>query len=320
MSNGTPPRAAALTGRYVAIMMLLCLLWGFNFIAIKVGNHGFPPLLAAGLRSAGATVLVTAYALARRQGLGGPRRLLLHGVATGVLFALEFLFIYGGASYTSASRVSLLVYTSPFWAAAGAHLLLHGDRLSFAKVSGLALSFLGVVAVFGAPGGDAGPHHVFGDILGLLGAASWAVTTIYVKRFVQPFGIGSLQVLFYQLAFSTPILLAAAFVAGQAGPVEWRLDSTLALIYQTVVVATITYVAWFWLLGRTHASSLHSFTFFTPVFAVIFSGLFLGESLPLLLWVGLALVAAGTYLVNRPAAGFGSGGSLHRRDRRTTSP
>ncbi|GAB4255447.1 MAG: DMT family transporter [Thermoleophilia bacterium] len=290
-----------LTAGAVGLMLLLCALWGANFVAIKVGNRGFPPLLAAGLRSVGAAVLVGAWALLRGQSLGGSRRLWLHGVATGFLFALEFLFLYGGSVYTSASRAILLVYTSPFWVALGAHVLLPGDRLRVAKSAGLALSFLGVVAVFRAPGGGLGPDHLRGDLLEVLAAVSWAATTLYVKRYIHPFGVGPVPTLFYQLAFSAPILLAAAAVAGQVQPSAWRLDSVTAVAYQTVVVATFSYLAWFWLLQRNLASLLHSFTFFAPLFGVIFGGLFLGDHLPLLLWVGLALVAGGTYLVNRPA-------------------
>ncbi len=292
---------AGITTSAAVIMVFLCALWGANFVAIKVGNHGFPPLLAAGLRSMGATVLVGTWIALRGQPLRGSRRLLFHGAVTGFLFSLEFLFLYAGTSYTSASRAILLVYTSPFWVALGAHFVLRGDRLSPAKMFGLALSFVGVLAVFRAPGVGLGPDHLRGDALEVLAAISWAGTTLYVKRFIQPFGIGPLQTLFYQVAFSAPMLLIAAAVAGQQTPTAWRLDSVLALLYQTVVVATISYIAWFWLLQRNQASVIHSFTFFAPLFGVVFGGLFLGDRLPFLLLLGLALVASGIYLVNRPA-------------------
>lgn len=308
----TPPRVrtrqgpaavtvhAGITTSAAAIMVILCALWGANFVAIKVGNRGFPPLLAAGLRSVGATVLVGTWIALRGRSLKGPRRLLFHGAVTGFLFSLEFLFLYAGTSYTSASRAVLLVYTSPFWVALGAHFVLRGDRLSPAKIFGLALSFVGILAVFRAPGVGLGPDHLRGDALEVLAAVSWAATTLYVKRFIQPFGIGPLQTLFYQVAFSAPMLLIAAAVAGQASPTEWRLDSVLALLYQMVVVATISYIAWFWLLQRNRASVIHSFTFFAPLFGVVFGGLFLGDRLPFLLLLGLALVGSGIYLVNRP--------------------
>jgi len=291
---------ADITTSAAALMVALCALWGANFVAIKVGNKGFPPIFAAGLRSVGATVLVGMWMVLRRGSLRAPRRLLMHGAVVGFLFSLEFLFLYGGTSYTSASRAILLVYTSPFWVALGAHFALRGDSLSPTKMLGLALSFVGVLAVFRAPGAGLGPDHLRGDGLELLAAISWAATTLYVKRYIQPFGIGSVQILFYQVAFSAPMLLIAASLAGQAAPTAWRLDSLLALLYQTVVIATISYIAWFWVLQRNRASTIHSFTFFAPLFGVVFGGLLLGDSLPFLLLLGLALVGSGIYLVNRP--------------------
>ncbi len=289
-----------MTTSATAIMILMCALWGANFVAIKVGNRGFPPLLSAGLRSVGATVLVGLWLAIRGQSLKSSRRQLFHGAVTGFLFSLEFLFLYAGTSYTSASRAILLVYTSPFWVALGAHFVLRDDRLSPTKIGGLALSFVGMLAVFRAPGIGLGPDHLRGDALEVLAAIAWAATTLYVKRFIQPLGISAVQTLFYQVAFSAPVLLVAAAVAGQRTPTEWRLDSVLALLYQTVVVATISYITWFWLLQRAQASVVHSFTFFAPLFGVAFGALLLGDRLPFLLWLGLALVGSGIYLVNRP--------------------
>ena len=298
---GTPTSGTApMTTSATAIMILMCTLWGANFVAIKVGNRGFPPLLSASLRSVGAAVLVGLWLAIRGQSFRSSRRLLFHGAVTGFLFSLEFLFLYAGTSYTSASRAILLVYTSPFWVALGAHFVLRDDRLSPAKIGGLALSFVGVLAVFRAPGIGLGPDHLRGDALEVLAAIAWAATTLYVKRFIQPLGISAVQTLFYQVAFSAPVLLVAAAVAGQRAPTEWRLDSVLALLYQTVVVATISYITWFWLLQRAQASVVHSFTFFAPVFGVVFGALLLGDRLPFLLWLGLALVGSGIYLVNHP--------------------
>ncbi len=64
----------------------------------------------------------------------------------------------------------------------------------------------------------------------------------------------------------------------------------------------MSYLVWFWLIHRYQVSKLASFTFLTPLFGVIASGVFLNESLTTFLWIGLALVAAGIYLVNRPGS------------------
>jgi drug/metabolite transporter (DMT)-like permease len=277
-------------------------------LAIKIGNRGFPPLLAAGVRSAGAAVLVAVYAAFTHRSVWPSRVLLPHAAAIGALFAGEFFFLYLGLTWTSASRGVVLLYTMPFWTALGAHLLFPDDRISKGKVVGLTLSFAGIFAVFGAGAGGLGVSHWAGDLMEVGGALFWALTTLYVKRMGERFRVGALQVLFYQLVFSAPILLLLSvfFEAGRAD-VVWRWDATLALVHQIVVVATLSYLGWFWLIERYKVSSVSSFTFFTPLFGVLAGGFFLAEPLPLLLWVGVMFVGAGVYLVNRaPGAADGA--------------
>ncbi|MHB9113334.1 MAG: DMT family transporter [Thermoleophilia bacterium] len=306
-ANGTPAPSAPPTegpsgfpAKTAAIMLVLCSIWGANFVAIKLGNQGFPPLFAAAVRSTGAALLVALWATATRRRILVDRRRLLDGVVMGALFSLEFVFLYWGTSYTTASRSVLLMYTSPFWVALGAHFLLPNDRLSWLKVGGLALSFAGVAAVFRAPAGSLGSSHLVGDAMEVLGGFFWAISTLYVKRTMPIRPMTTFQVLFYQLAFSAPILWMAALIFKSGGGLSPSLGSAAALAYQTIIVATMSYLVWFWLMRSRHVSQLHSFTFFAPLFGVVFGGIFLGDPLPLLLWAGLALVATGTYLVNAP--------------------
>lgn len=284
-------------------LLSLCVLWGANIVAIKIGNRGFPPLLAAGVRSAGASLLLAAWAYYRGCRIWPSRQLLPHAAALGGLFALEFLFLYLGTTYTSASRAVVLLYTTPLWTALGAHLLLPGDRIHWRKGLGLGLSFAGILAVFGASAGPGASTHLTGDLMEVTAAVFWALTTLYIKRMYGRFRVGALEVLFYQLAFSVPALLGASLLLefGRA-EVVWRLDSTLSLVHQTVFVAALSYLGWFWLMERYRVSDLSAFTFFTPLFGVVFGGLLLGEPLPSLLWLGLAFVAGGIYLLNRAPA------------------
>jgi drug/metabolite transporter (DMT)-like permease len=276
-------------------------------VAIKVSNRGFPPLLAAGVRSVGAAALLATWAHFTGRQFWPSRRLLPHAVVLGCLFAGEFVFLYLGISHTTASRAVVLLYTTPLWTALGAHLFLRGDRLSLGKALGLGLSFAGILAVFGAPAGSSEPLGRLGDVMEILAAVFWAMTTLYTKRLLTRHPLRAPEVLFYQLAFSAPLLLvlSAGLEMGRQ-EVVWRLDATLSLLHQTVLVAFLSYLGWFWLMERYRVSDLSSFSFFTPLFGVVFGGLLLGEALPAMLWLGLAFVAGGIYLANRaPRPGEG---------------
>lgn len=113
----------------MGLMVVLCATWGLQQVAIKIANTGVSPLLQAGIRSAGAALLLWAWAATRRIRLYGAEGSLKPGLWAGLLFAGEFCLIYWGLTYTTASRAVLLLYTAPFVVALGAHWFIPGEPL-----------------------------------------------------------------------------------------------------------------------------------------------------------------------------------------------
>lgn len=290
----------------VLTLLLLCVFWGANLAAIKIGARGMAPVAMAALRSVVAAACLYAWMRMRGVPIAPDRRTLGHGLVVGLVFGLEFCFIYTGLRFTLASRGYVFLYTQPFFTALGAHFLLRGDRLGLARVAGLVLAFAGVAVLFADNWGETTARTLPGDLLLLLAAAMWAATTLYIKRFLAPRAV-ALQTLFYQLAFSAPLLVVLSLVLedrvwlGGSGPVY------AALFYQCIVVAFLSYLVWFELIHRHPVSLLAAFTFFTPVFGALISGvLLLGEPLTGTMLASLGLVIAGMFLVNRQPARLGA--------------
>lgn len=284
----------------ILLLVLVSCLWGGNMVSIKISNQGIPPIMAATIRSLVAAVLVWIYARFKGEDALLRGSDFKHGVALGCLFAVDFIFLYLGPVYTNASRAVIFLYTHPFWVAIAAHFLIPNDRLTATKGIGLVLAFAGLISVFGARTTELGPHFWIGDLLEVAAALSWAATTIYIKKFIWNRPINHYQTLFAQLFYSVPLMLACALILEMNSTVTLNATVVAALGYQTVVVAFFSYVLWFWMIHRFQVSQLAAFTFLAPLFGVIFSGLILKEPLPLLLWIGLFLVASGIYMVNRP--------------------
>ena len=97
-----------------AVIVLLCLSWGFNHVAVKLAIHDIPPLLQGALRSAIATVLIVGWCVLRRIPLFERDGTLLSGLIVGVLFSLEFILIYQGLAFTTATRAGVFLYLAPF--------------------------------------------------------------------------------------------------------------------------------------------------------------------------------------------------------------
>src|SRR5688572_3803459 len=132
----------------MAILLLLCAVWGLTQVAIKIGNTGFSPLFHAGVRSAISALLLWAWSAARGVPLFARDGSLGHGLLLAAFFAGEFVLIYQGLEYTTAARGVLFVYTAPFVVALGAHALVPGERLRPRTVAGLGCAFAGIAVAF----------------------------------------------------------------------------------------------------------------------------------------------------------------------------
>jgi len=282
------------------LLILVCLIWGGNMVSIKFSNEGIPPMMAATARSALAAVCILVFASVKGKSVILRGEDLKHGVVIGILFGLDFLFLYWGTSFTVASRAIIFLYTHPFWVALGAHFVLHDDRMTPSKACGLLLAFAGMVFVFRSGAGQLPKGFWIGDMMEVAAAIFWGATTLYIKRVASARPIDHYQTLFSQLFYSIPVLGLGWLLFDTGKPVSFNPSVLAAVGYQTFIVAFFSYVLWFWMIHTYPVSRLAAFTFLAPIFGVVFGGLLQGDPMTPALWVGLTGVAGGIYLVNRP--------------------
>ncbi|MCK4986324.1 MAG: DMT family transporter [Desulfobacterales bacterium] len=286
----------ALDHKAALMLTVLCLIWGLNAVAIKFSNTGIAPIFCAGLRSVVATGCLLIWMTWKRLELFPGR--LKDGILIGFMFGAEFGLLYTAVLYTTASSAWILLYTSPFFHALGAHFFLAGDRLTVRKSGGLVLSFAGILILLSKHLGLASTQEFAGDLLAICASAIWAMTTIYIKRRLVAV-ISPYHTLFYQTLFSIPILFLLSFLF-QETPIQ-KINGLILLsfAYQAIIIAFISYLGWFFLVHNYSVSRLSAFTFLTPVFATIAGILLLKEPLTLQLIFSLGFVSLGIYIVNR---------------------
>ncbi len=289
----------ALDAVAIGILLVLCASWGLQQVSIKIVNPAISPLTQSGIRSAGAAILLLIWMKIRREPLLHKDGTLWWGIIAGILFAGEFLLIYWGLEYTRASRSAIFLYLSPFVVAFGAQIFIPGERLSLVQVMGLGCAFAGIVFAFSESLSYPSYRMLLGDAMIIGAAVFWGSTTVLVKA--SPLAkIKPSKTLLYQLAVSAVVLPIGAMIKGEPGIVTLNGLIIANVIYQTVWVAFVTYLAWFWLIRKYQPSRLASFTFCTPLFGVIAGGLLLNEPITGKLILALACVGLGIYLVNRP--------------------
>lgn len=288
----------ALDGQAMAIMVVLCLIWGLQQVVLKAAAADVTPLMQIALRTGIAAVLVGLLMLKQGVRIAAGDGTWRPGLLVGFLFALEFLLVGEGLRFTTAAHMVVFLYTAPIFVALGLHWKLPAERLAALQWLGVALAFGGIVIAFfgrGQPSGDL-VAMLWGDFLALGAGIAWAATTVAVRLS----GLArepATKTLFYQLAVSFVLLMLATIALGQTGfkptPLAWG-----SLLFQALVVSFASYLSWFWLLRHYLASRLGVFSFLTPLFGVAFGVWLLDEPLEPGFLVGALLVCAGIVLVS----------------------
>jgi drug/metabolite transporter (DMT)-like permease len=282
----------------IALMVVLCLSWGLNQVAIKLALPEIPPMMQGALRSFGALPVVLIIARLRGVRLTARDGTLIAGLVAGVLFGLEFICIYAGLVWTTASRGVVFVYVGPFFIALGARVFLH-ERLVPLQWGGLALAFLGIVVAVGVPDPTVDGRILLGDGLLIVGGLFWAATTLIIKGTSLAHAPAE-KTTIYQLAVSAILLGIGAAVLGERMTQMPGAVALGSLAYQTIWVLAITFTVWFALVVKYSASRLAALSFLTPLFGVAAGHFIAGDPLTPQFAVAVILVVVGLVLVNRP--------------------
>jgi drug/metabolite transporter (DMT)-like permease len=292
-------RKAHLDTLAISLLLGCCLFWGFQQVLIKATMGEMPPMFQASLRLVGATALLWLWCRWRGIALFGRDGSLQAGLLAGALFAGEFALIYSGLQHTTASRLTVFLYTSPFWVALLVPMWVKSEKLRGLQWLGLLAAFVAVVFAL-REGMSGNAATVRGDLMGLLAGLLWGLTTVVIRASGLS-RVSAEKLLFYQLAVSALALPALSLGLGEAWVWQFSAFGIVSLALQTVIGAFASYLAWMWMLGRYPATQISVFVFFTPLFALLFGALWLGERVTPGLLAALATVAAGIVLVNRRA-------------------
>jgi O-acetylserine/cysteine efflux transporter len=301
LTASAPPAAAThgrLTVRDLMSAMVIVLIWGSNFVVMKIGLHEMGPMLLGALRFAFASLPLLLFI--RKPALPW-RFVAAYGLAQG-LGQFGFLFI-GLWLGLSAGIASMVLQTQVFFTVILAAVLLH-ERTRASQWVGLAVSAAGL-ALIAVSGGTGAAHvPVAGFVCCIAGATMWASSNI-VARLAQrqnPNYDALSLVVWGSTASIVPFFLLALWQDGWAVTqhsienVTWRGMS--AVLYLALVATVLAYSMWARLLKRYPAGKVAPFTLLVPVVGLYAAWLVFDERLTMLQWLGVAAVGAGLLVSN----------------------
>jgi len=276
--------------------IVISLIWGSTWLAIKVGLETIPPFSGVALRFT--IALFFFFIIMKTRGIRPPfdRDAIRVYVTMGTLsFSIPFGLIYWAEQYVPTGLASVLFAVYPLIIAILSQVLLSGERLNSFKVIGIASGFLGVAVIFWqdlAGGSVSGPGMAAILVSTLLQALSLIITKKFGKH-VSPVALS-----FCGIAFGLPIMCLMAGVLEGFSGIHFTLKGLASLAYLGTFGTVVTFTIYYWLLKRIEVVYLSLMSFVTPVIAVILGTFWLGESLSSEVFLGASLVLLGLFIAN----------------------
>ncbi len=280
------------TRRRLALIALvvLALLWGYNWVVMKIAVHDAPPFVFAATRTLGGGLVLAFTGVALRKRLAPQRPAAFFWIGlfqTGIFIGLVTWAVVAAG----AGQVAMLAYTMPLWVAIiGARVL--GERLTVRHAIAIAVAFAGILCMIG-------PHHSLGmpEVLAILAGLSWAIGIVLAKRLQRGGSIDLFNLTTWQLLFGG-IALAVVALAVPERPVVWNAAYTFAVTYNVLLATAVAYFLWIFVLDELPARDASMGTLANPVVGVIAAWIQLGEVPTVLSGIGIVLVLAGLIAVS----------------------
>lgn len=286
--------------------LLLVLIWGSTWAAIKVGVASVPPFVFAFERALAVSVLLTALTFAMRLRFPRDRRTLLAAAVTGVVnTGSSWAIIFWAEQYVPSGLVAVFGAAGPIWTAILAHFMVHGDRLSPLKVVGLLLGLVGIGVLVGSPDTGTRPEALVATALLAVMPITWAIGTIVQVRVLSE---GSPLPLVALGTWSGAAVLAPLALAQSGAPARWSFDVVAAFAYLVVLGSCVGLVLQLWLTRRLRPTTMQLSQLIISAEALVVGGLALGEAFTWRTIAGAALV--GCALAMNAVAGGTRGAPL----------
>ena len=236
----------SIDGLAASFLIIFSILLGLNQVLVKLVNVGMHPVFQVALRSTLAIFPILIYCYLTKKKINFFDGSLVAGIIAGVLFAVEFIFLFTALDYSTVTRVSLIFYTMPVWLSLSAHFLIKNDKLNFNKIVGLAIALLGLVLAIYEPISSYTSKQFYGDLYSLLASFCWAAIAIMLKSSRLARAAPETQLL-YKLIVSGIILLPISLLFDDF---IRDINTYLILIFsfQVIVIMCLGFIGWLWVM------------------------------------------------------------------------
>jgi drug/metabolite transporter (DMT)-like permease len=272
--------------------LIICLLWGSSWAAVKLGLETVPPFLSLGIRFSIASIILGLVILVRRLDVPTDKKFWkLVFILCSTSFTIPFVLIYWAQIQVNSGLASVLFATFPLWVAIFSHFFLPDERMTPQRVVGMVLGFLGIVVIFNNGFLNVSRTTLLGMSALIIGAIIQAFGLIALRRFGKH--MHPVMLNFWPMLLSAVILFAVSIGTEDYSTVLFDIKAIGSLVYLSIFCTVVTFVIYFWLVKHIEAVILSLSAFITPVIAVFIGVIMMGEGFTPTAYIGSTIVLIG---------------------------
>lgn len=277
--------------------ILVCIIWGSTYLAIRVGVQSFPPFLFGGIRFIIAGSIILLFAHFKKLEFPKERIDYLKISVVGIfLLAISNSLVLIAEMRVNSSTAALLIATLPIFMALIELFIPGGSRINLSGWIGMLVGFAGV-GILSLSGGSELDTDIIGIILLILAGFAWAAGSVYSKRTVFK---GSIVVQIGVQMLSGGLVQALTGIAtGEAARLNPEPSGIWALLYLIMVGSLVGYTSYIYLINVWPISKAGTYAYINPIVAMFLGWLLLGEPVTAKMIISAVFILAGVLIVQR---------------------
>jgi len=287
----------SLNFKITANYLLISLIWGSTWFAIRLGLDSLTPLISAGLRFSVAALVIFTIMKIRSINLQkdtvSMRLYLVMGVFS---FILPFGLVYWGEQFIPSGLAAILFGVYPFFVALFTRVFIPEEKIEAVKIVGMILGFSGIVVIFSQNILMIGLHYFLGMVAVLLSGLLQSTIAVSIKKYGKHLHPLSMNLIPMAIAGIGMLLLGILFE--DTANLKFDIKAIASVLYLGVIGSVVTFTAYYWLLSRINIILLSLTAFITPIIALLIGWVFLDETLLRNQIFGSLLVLLGLFIAN----------------------
>jgi drug/metabolite transporter (DMT)-like permease len=277
--------------------ILICVIWGSTWLAIRIGLNSLTPVISAGLRFLFASLFVFMLIKIKNIKLQNDKLSIKLYIFMGFFaFTIPYGLVYWAEQYIPSSLTSILFGVLPFGVIVFTKLMMRDNIIGGDQIAGVVLGFLGIVIIFSENLKIEFSGYFLGMIAAVLSALIQAFVAVVIKKHGKD--LHPLSMNFIPLLMAGIMMTSVGLLFENSESWSFNIEAVSSILYLAFFGTVVTFTTYYWLLKKMNVVILSLNSFITPIVAVILGWIILGEKLSMRAFAGSALVLIGILFAN----------------------